>query len=71
MIMWGIQERDLMTEDRFAPCVVRSTPGAVLAPEPHPADYEQEIPEDIYALVDELCPQDIPIVGRVITALDW
>lgn len=60
-----------MNEHPRAPKVVRMTPGAPLAPEPHQADYIAEIPEEVFAAIDRLCPQDELSGGRPLKRIEW
>lgn len=60
-----------MNDEKPAPNVVRLTVGAPLAPEPHNACYEHELPEAVFDLIDKSHPQDLASQGRVIAAFAW
>lgn len=57
--------------DRPGPQAVRLTVGAPLAPEPSPANYNDEIPEEMYALIDELCLQSLLSGGQTLSRFEW
>lgn len=51
--------------------VVRTSPGAPLAPEPHPANYWDEVPAEMHAHIDEQHPQETLGKGRILAAIEW
>ena len=53
-------------EHRPGPVALAAVPGKPLVPEPFAADYHDEVPEEMYALIDEMCPQDVLSQGRLI-----
>lgn len=71
LVSLTIEEIEMDHDHRPAPRVVGAVPGRVLAPEPFAADYHQELPDEIFALIDELCPQDILSKGRVVAAFEF
>ncbi len=60
-----------MNDEKPAPNVVRLTVGAPLAPEPHNACYENDIPEGAFELIDATHPQDVASQGRMVSAFAW
>jgi len=60
-----------MNDEPRKPRVVRSVPGAPLAPEPHPATYWDEVPQEMHDFIAEKNPQDELACGRVIEAITW
>lgn len=42
-----------------------------MAPDPVRADYRQEIPEEVYKLIDEECDQDELSGGKTIEKFHW
>jgi hypothetical protein len=66
----GHQEKQMNEEPR-KPRVVRSVPGAPLAPEPHAATYYDEIPSEMHEFIAEQHPQEELARGRVIETITW
>lgn len=56
---------------RPGPRAVGVVPGPPLVPEPFPADYHDEIPEEMFALIDELCPQDVLAGGKTLAKFEF
>lgn len=59
-----------MNEPR-APQIVRVTPGLPPVPEPHPAAYDSHVAEEVYELIDTLCPQEELAAGKTIKRFEW
>jgi hypothetical protein len=51
--------------------VVSMTPGEPRVPEPHPADYSNNIPDSVLDLIDERCNQNELSSGRTIQRFEW
>lgn len=60
-----------MTDERTDPRVLCLTPGAPLAPEPHVADYHDDIPDAVLEMIDAAHPQDVASQGSLVSAFNW
>ena len=67
----GKQESIMSHDQRPGPVTVNATVGKPLAAEPSPADYHDEIPEEMFAFIDAHCPQDLLSGGKSISKLDY
>lgn len=61
----------MVDKKRRKPVAVSTRPGHPMAPDPVRADYRQEIPEEVYELIDEQCDQDELSGGKTIEKFEW
>jgi hypothetical protein len=60
-----------MADERIGPQSMTATIGRPSVPEPVAASYGSDIPDEIYDLIDEVCPQDIAESGTVLACFHW
>ncbi len=76
--LWFVTENQLTNEDdlmadneRRKPVPVAARNGRPPIPDPVPADYRQEIPDEIFDLIDEKCDQETLARGKQLSKFEW
>ena len=60
-----------MDELKSHPRTAKIAPGQPLAPEPIPADYDEDVPQEMFDLIDATVDQNVEQTGTRIASFRW